>query len=198
MKLGSMFLVIAILAQSDGLHLFERAPLFAVSHQVDEGKSRVAVRLVKPELFANVRPALSRQTNVPLRLPGYIPFTDDPKIPVYAIVESAGLDSYEIQIAFTDDCNGGNSCHCGTIRGSKNPLVENDGPRVPVALSGGIKGYFVGFKCGAHCDDAAIGWPEGGYHYSISLKAEWKTEMTKVANSAMPTKPAPKRPVNHR
>jgi hypothetical protein len=184
----NMFLLIVILAVSAGIHVCQGVPVFVEILQVDENKPPVAVQLEKPDLFVNVKLALFRQTNVPLRLPSYIPFADDPKEPVYAIVESADLDNYEIQIAFTNDCNGGNSCHYGTVRGSRSTLVENDGARIPVSLNNGIKGYFVDFTCGAHCDDAAIGWTEGGYHYSISLKAEKKQEMIEVANSAIPTR----------
>jgi hypothetical protein len=69
--------------------------------------------------------------------------------------------------------------------GSTSPIGEKDGPQIPVKLKGGIIGYFVESDCGAHCDDSAIGWREGKYYYSISLKAENKEIMIRIANSAI-------------
>jgi len=36
-----------------------------------------------------------------------------------------------------------------------------------------------------HCDDAAVGWAEGRYHYSMSLKAGKREMLLKMANSAI-------------
>jgi hypothetical protein len=134
----------------------------------------------------SVRSVLLQKIRIPLRLPKFLPDSGDKEHPIFAILESENPSSYEIQLAWTNDCNGGNSCHYGTIRGSKVPLTENEGRRkVPVRLRGGIKGYFVDTTCGAHCDDSTVGWIEGGYYYSVSLKAEKMEVLVRVANSAI-------------
>jgi hypothetical protein len=137
------------------------------------------------DLFANVRSLTRKKTEVPLRLPGILPAAGAGEPRLYAILESANDHGYEIQLAFTEDCNGGNYCHYGTVRGSTSPIIEENRKRVPLILRGGIKGYFIGFTCGAHCDDSSIGWSENGYHYSIDLKAGRMKEMIRMANSAI-------------
>jgi hypothetical protein len=136
-------------------------------------------------IFESVTLDLLQKTHVPLRLPSFIPDNVDEGSPIYAILESAEPASYEIQLAWTKDCKGGNACHYGTVRGSSKTLVEENRARVPVLLEGGIRGYFVDSQCGAHCDDSSIGWTEGEYHYAISLKAEKMETLLKVANSAI-------------
>ncbi len=137
------------------------------------------------DVFADVRPVLLQKTRVPLRLPSYNPFSGDKEQPIYAILEVAESSRYEIQLAWDKNCLGGNACHQGTIGGSANPLVKENGPRVPVTLQGGIRGYFIDAKCGAHCDDSSVDWRQGKYYYSISVKAGSKTSLIKMANSAI-------------
>ncbi len=140
--------------------------------------------------FAKVRAALLEQTEVPARLPTFLPFIDAEN-PVAASLVSTSSPSYEIALGWGKDCfspelrDGAGACHYGTIRGSVEPLVENNGQRIPITLTRGIDGYFVGFTCGAHCSDPAIGWEEDGYHYSISLKAGSRKILIRVANSAI-------------
>jgi len=136
------------------------------------------------DVFELVKPLLLQKTVVPLRLPSFVPFGEE-KSPVYAIIRSAGKSGYDIELGWTKDCTGGNACHYGTARGSSSKLPENDGPRVAVMLGHGIEGYFIDFTCNAHCDDAAVGWAENGFHYSISLKAGKKETLIKMANSAI-------------
>src|ERR1700686_3066554 len=83
-------------------------------------------------IFADVKSLLRKKTKVPLRLPGYLPDAGDKDNPLYAILESADEREYEIQLAWDIDCTGGNNCHYGTVRGSVDPLVEEDRTRVPV------------------------------------------------------------------
>ena len=137
------------------------------------------------DIFANIKPSLLKQTQVPLRLPSFLPVSGDKTSSLHAIMGSVYQQAYEIQLAWTEDCEGGNYCHYGSIRGSRTPLVEENRKRIPVMLEGGIKGYFIPFTCGAHCDDSSIGWHENGYQYSISLKAENMKTMVRVANSAI-------------
>ena len=144
---------------------------------------------VRPD-FRGLKSILREQTDVPIRLPAFLPYIDKSN-PIAASLVSTSPSSYEISLGWGQDCfsanlrGGGGWCHYGTIRGSADRLTENDGRRIPVLLVDGIHGYFVPFTCGAHCDDAAVGWKEGGYHYSISLKAGSKKELVRIANSAI-------------
>jgi len=137
------------------------------------------------DIFGDVTPALLQKTRVPLRLPSYIPGSGDKEQPLYAILEVSESSRYEIQLAWDKNCLGGNACREGTIAGSVDPPVEEHRPRVPVTLKGGIRGYFIDTECGAHCDDSSVGWRQGGYYYSISVKAERKTTLIRMANSAI-------------
>ena len=136
------------------------------------------------DFFGSVRSSL-KGTNVPLRLPTFIPDDGDKHNPLYPILEEVDKHGYEIQIAWTEDCNGGNACHYGTVQGSDSPIAGSDGKRVPVTLERGIKGSFITSTCGAHCDDSSISWSENGFYYYISIKAEDLKRLTKVANSAI-------------
>jgi hypothetical protein len=137
------------------------------------------------DVFGDVRPVLQQKTRVPLRLPSYISSSGDKEVTLYAILEVAELSRYEIQLAWDKNCLGGNACHEGTIGGSTDPLVEQNRPKVPVTLKGGIRGYFIDTECGAHCGDSSISWKQGRYYYSIGIKAERKTTLIKMANSAI-------------
>jgi len=140
--------------------------------------------------YVKLRAALLAATAVPLKLPTFLPFIDAAN-PIAASLVSVNQSGYEIALGWGEGCfsvdlpSGAGACHYGMIRGSSGTLIENEGRRVPVNLTDGIRGYFVGFTCGANCDDAAIGWTQGGYHYSISLKAGSEKELIKVANSAI-------------
>jgi hypothetical protein len=140
--------------------------------------------------FGKLRAVLQEQTDVPVRLPAFLPYIDATN-PVAASLVSIASSSYEIALGWGEDCfspdllGGAGACHYGTIRGSAERLIGNEGPRVPLVLVGRRHGYFVSSTCGSHCDDAAIGWQESGYHYSISMKAESEKVLIKVANSAI-------------
>ena len=107
---------------------------------------------------------LKQSAGVPIRLPSFLPFDNDPANPLYANIRWSGQAGYLIEIGWSPDCEGGNWCHYGTVQGSKGPIAD-DGKRSPVKLGHNIEGYFVNFTCGLHCDDAMIGWSEHGYHY---------------------------------
>lgn len=140
--------------------------------------------------FGKLRAALHEQTDVPVRLPAFLPYIDATN-PIAASLVSTTSSSYEIALGWGEECffpgqrEGAGACHYGTIRGSTERLTENEGRRVPIVLVGGLHGYFIASTCGAHCDDAVIGWQESGYHYSISMKAESEKVLIKVANSAI-------------
>ena len=144
-----------------------------------------------PDVFAELRLSLPNKTNVPLRLPYFLPDSFDtsaPDIRLYAILEAADKQEYYIQLAWSSDCEGGNSCHYGSMIGSAAVIPGPTRKRFPVKLSKGITGYYVPSTCGAHCDDAILGWTENGYNYSVAVKAGRRGEMVKIANSALITK----------
>jgi len=134
-------------------------------------------------IFKEMIPSLIRKTRVPIRLPEYVPYSDDKGL--YAILEIAQPDAYSIQLAWVKDCEGGNACHVGYIGGSKTRPQPSDKPEVPVTLTGGTSGSFVDFECGAHCDDASLYWSEGEFYYEVSLKAGDEKTLIRMANTAI-------------
>jgi hypothetical protein len=148
-------------------------------------KSRPAPESKPNGIFKEMIPLLLRKTHVPLRLPEYIPYSGDKETPLYAILEVAEPDAYSIQLAWIKGCEGGNACHVGYIGGSRTRTQPSDKPEVPVTLTSGIKGSFVNFDCGAHCDDASLYWNEGEFYYEISLKASDDETLIRMANSAI-------------
>jgi hypothetical protein len=136
-------------------------------------------------IFSKIKAELLNKTSVPLRLPSLLPDVGDAENPLYGRVQKAEKGDYTIELGWVENCDGGNACHYGTVRGSTSKLVENGGAKVPVKLRGGILGYFIHSTCGAHCDDSAVGWAERGYYYSISIKAADMETLVAVANSAI-------------
>ncbi len=140
-------------------------------------------------VFSSIKPLLAARTRIPARLPSFIPDAGDPLHPIYSILESAEPTGYSIELAWTEYCQGGNNCHYGTVRGSSSPLDKADGASTPITLAGGIKGSFIAFTCAAFCNDSTVVWTQGGYFYSVSIKAEKMDGLIKVANSAITAGP---------
>ena len=138
--------------------------------------------------YSAAQAALQKRTKVPLRLPTFIPPYGDADNLVFATVESADAQGYDVEIAFAEDCHGANVCHLGEIQGSTK-LFPREGRRVPVALHKGLTGYFIDSTCGASCNDSEILWREGDYHYSIGMKAEEEATLVKIVNSAIDSGP---------
>jgi len=136
-------------------------------------------------IFTQIVPLLLQKTSVPLRLPEYVPYSDDKEATLYGILKVAEPERYSIELAWLQDCDGGNVCHVGYVGASKTPFPSEHKRQVPVSLTGGIKGLFTDFDCGAHCDDASLDWKEGDYYYGISLKAADKNTLVRMANSAI-------------
>jgi hypothetical protein len=134
--------------------------------------------------YDSVRETLTKETQVALHLPVFIPFSDDSRNPVFAILDSADSKGYEIQLAWSADCKGGNSCHLGSIQGSTAP-IPTEGRKIPVSLRGGVRGYFVSATCGAFCAEAKIIWSQDGAHYAVGIKAGDEKILLKMANSAI-------------
>lgn len=133
-------------------------------------------------IFRPIFPALKAQTEVPIFLPGDIPGIE-PSEPLYAILESATASSYQILLAYTEDCNGGSACRLGGVLGTAAADTPLNGK--PVALQNGITGYFVESTCGANCSDATLTWEQTGYRYTVGIKAGNEAELVEIANSAI-------------
>jgi hypothetical protein len=137
-------------------------------------------------IFGRVHAVLLKETKVPVRWPSFLPAETSDEHPLYVNLLSEGADNYDMELGWTPDCIGGGYCHYGTVRASINPMAEPRRAQAPVKLRDGIVGYFMeSSTCGSRCDDAMIGWAEGGYHFSISVKAETKETLIKVADSAI-------------
>lgn len=137
-------------------------------------------------VFKRVEEVLLKVTKVPLRWPAFISTDINEEHPLYVNLVSEGPADYKVELGWTEDCIGGSYCHYGAVRGSATPISENDAAAVPVKLRGGVAGYFIDVKCGTtRCNDAAVGWSEGEYHYLVSMKSGKKSDLIKIANSAI-------------
>ena len=135
-------------------------------------------------VFDHVVPLLREKSRVPLRLPTYLA-TEDEEYPLYAIIETVTPSHYEIQLAFTKDCTGGNACRYGMVAGrTVRPTAKQERGK-PVILARGITGYFVDAICGANCSDSTLSWKQDGYLYTVGIKAASIRTLIKVANSAI-------------
>jgi hypothetical protein len=137
-------------------------------------------------IFKRAGEVIQRESLVPLRLPTFLPDDISEKNPVYATLRSVSRTGYDIVLEFQPDCGGADACFYAELKGSSTPIVEEtEVAKVPVTLQGGIKGYFIDFTCAANCGESYVGWSEGGYYYSIGMKAEKMQTLVKVANSAI-------------
>lgn len=133
-------------------------------------------------VFKSILPKLKQKTQIKILLPKYIPGLEGEN-PLYAILETATKNQYEIILGFSPDCNGGTACRFGTIGAeainSKTPKLTGKA----VSLAKGITGYFVDFQCGAGCSDATLTWRQKGVQYAIGLKAGKRSELLQIAKS---------------
>jgi hypothetical protein len=134
--------------------------------------------------YSEARATLSSTTQIPLRLPSFIPFAGDANHPVFSILEEKESKSYAVQLAWAKECTGGNWCHLGSIRGSAAPMVV-EGKRIPIHLHKSIRGFFVPARCFAYCTEATIIWSEGGNYYAVGIKAAGEKTVMKMANAAI-------------
>ncbi|MEA5617155.1 hypothetical protein VB711_04790 [Cronbergia sp. UHCC 0137] len=135
-------------------------------------------------VFKPILPKLKQKSQIKLLLPKYIPESNTEN-PLYAIIETATKNKYEILLGFSPDCSGGTACRLGLLTAEK---VNKQTPRLTgkaVLLAKGITGYFVDFQCGANCSDATLTWRYQGIQYTIGLKAGSRNELIKMANSAI-------------
>lgn len=159
------------------------APEQQTSKLLPSPDSTIAPTTRPNPIFRPIFPALKAQTQVPVFLVGDIPNVEQSE-PLYAILASATASGYQILLAFTENCNGGNACRLGSISGqaeAETPSLEGQ----PVALRDGITGYFVEATCGANCSDATLTWEQEGYRYTIGIKAGNEADLVAMANSAI-------------
>jgi hypothetical protein len=133
-------------------------------------------------VFKPILSKLKQKTQIKILLPQYV---SDGENPLYAILETATKNQYEILLGFSPDCTGGTACRLGII------TAEAITPKMPhltgktVLLAKGITGYFVDFRCGANCSDATLTWRQNGVQYMIGLKAGNSNSLTKMAKSVV-------------
>lgn len=133
--------------------------------------------------FPEIEASVLSKIDIPLEFPRFLPETGGSKI--FAVVRYANNGQYDILLATTLPCGGGNACTYGSVEGSKQPLDPVLGKTIRVALGDGIVGYFTASTCYAFCSQAYIRWKQNGVFYSIGVKAGNKKDMIRAAQSAI-------------
>ena len=146
--------------------------------------SRTVIPMRESSDLAQIWLRVQPLTRVPLRLPSYLP-TESERHELFAIIESASASAYKIQLAFTQNCSGGNVCHYGTLTGRAMSKPQPSPQGKPVSLVRGLTAYFVDANCDATCPDSTLTWDENSYRYTVGLKAEKLETLKKVAESAI-------------
>lgn len=168
-----------------------------------------AANLFKPVLVE------LQMTGIPLRLPTYIPSSgqrlknprteaDARRLRVYAVVDQATPNGYDVVLGYSPTCTGGNVCRLGTVAGTRKtagtPAIEDayafmkdpafkgrrsKQPMAKVQLANQIEGVFVPWICGANCNDAQVVWDENDVRYSVGIKVGDRESLVAMANSAI-------------
>ncbi len=134
-------------------------------------------------IFQPILTDLQQKTQLPIRLPTYVPETDE-SIPVYARLETVTPSRYQIMLAFTEDCTGGTACRLGAISGEIISPQHTPLTGEKVAVAEGLIGYLTPSICRANCSDAILTWEQEGVRYTVALKAGKIEQLTRMANSA--------------
>ncbi|AFY99134.1 hypothetical protein [Calothrix sp. PCC 6303] len=133
-------------------------------------------------VFQAVVPQIRKVTKIPVLLPKEIP-TSEGESQLYATVQGATAQKYQVILGYVPDCNGGTACRYGEVSGE---AVRNQTPRLTgkaIFLRKGVTGYFSPSRCGANCSDAIVMWRQKGIQYSVGIKAAQQVDLVKVANS---------------
>lgn len=136
------------------------------------------------KVFRPVLSLLRSNTHVPLRLPTYLA-TEHEEYPLHAVVEEANPARFVLLLAFSPNCNGANVCRYGIVSGRAVGAKAKRPTGREVRLARGIAGYFVDATCEAYCSDSTLTWDQGGYRYTVGIKAAKAEKLMKVANSAI-------------
>jgi hypothetical protein len=138
---------------------------------------------VQDSPFPQIAESLLSKIDIPVRFPRFLPETGGATI--FAVVRNADTEHYDILLATTLPCGGGNACTYGSVEGSKQPLDPVLGKTIRVPLGTGVIGSFTATTCHAFCSQAYIRWEEDGVFYSIGVKAGKRDDMIKAARSAI-------------
>ena len=146
-------------------------------------KQQVNSKTAQPHpVFKSILPQLKKNTKITILLPNYIPGLEGEN-PLYAIIETANKNKYDILLGFSPDCTGGTACRFGMISAeainSKTPKLTGKA----VSLAKGITAYFVDAKCGANCSDSTLTWRQKGVQYTIGIKAGNQKDLVEMAKS---------------
>jgi hypothetical protein len=106
----------------------------------------------------------------------------------HARIEDISSSRYVISLEVGPDCQGASSCHIGTIVGEKLTPKSPKRKGKKIKLATGQTAYFVDATCGANCNDSKLSWEQGGFRYTVAMKAEKPEILTKIANSFQPLK----------
>jgi len=97
--LASLFLTVASLGI--GLWALKNIQQPSLAKETQRSHKSAPARDVTPNrIFSEMIPSLLRKTVVPLRLPQYVPNSDDKETPLYTILEVAEPERYSIQLAW--------------------------------------------------------------------------------------------------
>jgi hypothetical protein len=139
---------------------------------------------VPHSVFKPILGKLKAKTQVPIRLPAYVPESRNAN-PLYALLEVSTSTKYRIMLAFAPDCNGGTACRLGMVSGEKIMPQVTPLKGKPVSLAQGITGYFVDAVCRANCSDATLTWEQDRSRFTVAIKAGKLETLIKMANSAI-------------
>ncbi len=139
-------------------------------------------RIKSNAVFASILPKLKKNTKIAILLPKQIPGSEREN-KLYAVVETAMPNKYEIILGFTPDCNGGTACRYGFLGAEAitNKMSRQTGKIV--SLQNRTTAYFTESQCGANCSDAILTWRRNNVQYSAGLKAGKLNDVLQMANS---------------
>jgi len=150
---------------------------------VNKSKKGGAVGQTTGSVFDPILSSLKRKTKVSIKLPTYLG-NESETSKLYATLQSVSDKHYEIVLGFTENCDGGNACRWGTIRGERSKPKELS-KGISVQLANKTTGYFIEATCGAVCSDSILSWSQNGQYYTVGIKAAKVDMLIKVANSAI-------------
>ncbi|MBD2294961.1 hypothetical protein H6G06_16100 [Anabaena sphaerica FACHB-251] len=182
-KKSSVLLALFFLVGSSYFHDIAQASVKNKPQLI--AKEQINNKTAQPHpVFKSILPKLKKNSQIKILLPNYIPGLEGEN-PLYAIIETANKDKYDILLGFSPDCTGGTACRLGMISAeainSKTPKLTGKA----VSLAKGTTAYFVDAKCGANCSDSTLTWRQKAVQYTIGLKAGKQDELVKMAKSVI-------------
>jgi hypothetical protein len=136
-----------------------------------------------PSKFTSVLPKVKEKSGLKVRIPSRLRGPVKPSRIFGDAVSRHGF--YRLELGVTRQCNGANACFVAAFFGDKGGKITNG---TPVALSGGVTGYYAQGGCGASCAPNSIEWMQGGVRYEIQFKNR-KRSLLRLANQAIEAGP---------